>query len=159
MINGTTMQVEKMVLHNITVKNLMGQLSRSEKGEERKHPVPPTTAEINKGSRRTADSKHTPHRKPVIKSKRKLIYTSVQMEDDGFLLSIVSVNLILFCVGLLQQTPPLMLTLEYFLSQSSLNLSPKALQLRWFCQTSKLKRSQSESPRTAEGKRKAGLQT
>lgn len=54
------------------------------------------------------------------------------MEDDGFLLSIDSVNLILFCVGLLQQTPPLMLTSEYFLFQSSLNLSPKALQLRWF---------------------------
>lgn len=32
------MQVEKKVLHNVIVRNLMGQLSRSEKGEERKHP-------------------------------------------------------------------------------------------------------------------------
>lgn len=90
------------------------------RGKKENIPVPPTTA-IGWDKQRTEGSRLRAH---TIKSKRKFIYTSVQMEDDGFLLSIDSVNLILFSVGLLQQTPPFNVNVRVFPLPEQLKFKP-----------------------------------
>lgn len=51
--------------------------------------------------------RRTPHSKPVLSNqKSKLIYTSMQMEDDELLMKLCTdgINLSLLCVGFLKQS-------------------------------------------------------
>lgn len=119
------MEVEKIVLYNTTVKNPTGQKPRRGKQNWENAPVPPTTAsgwdkrsreggreqeeeeeDKDEGWWKMKDESPGAHLTGsyAIRSESKLIYTSVQMEDDELLMErcVDSLNAGLLCVGLLK---------------------------------------------------------